>query len=346
MEVMDYAAPESWDDKGMDWNAPDPRNADYAMAVKLALMERANVCGYSLSNEVVGISPWKPASHEALVAAASDVARMAKHFVDLDGEYEDDWSDFPRNWTYGNLSEVDGCSLAPTPTPGTLLAGGCELLKRLRNAIGMLHVVECGHVRGRRHSPWGSGRYKPYSEAYAEALEEAEANVGDYGWSWLPDYISAESSASHDWHYDYGDETDDDYTVRLNWESQIVTRVYSPHPSFAFDFVVKVLAKRMRDDAAGYADEVNYVFGTGDSGLEEGMNELRWRYEPGEPDEDDAEEVEFTIGTSVYLPVPGVPVSSFPEDDWPTIRASVAGFDGRLWGFLDFDVEGGFRFGA
>ncbi len=22
--------PESWDDKGMDWNAPDPANADYA----------------------------------------------------------------------------------------------------------------------------------------------------------------------------------------------------------------------------------------------------------------------------------------------------------------------------
>lgn len=346
MEVMDYAAPESWDDKGMDWNAPDPRNADYAMAVKLALMERANVCGYSLSNEVVGISPWKPASREALVAAASDVARMAKHFVDLDGEYGDDWSDFPRSWTYRDLSEVDGCSLAPTPTPGTPLAGGCELLKRLRNAIGMLHVVECGHVRGRRRSPWGVGMYKPYSEAFAEALGEAEANAGDYGWSLLPDYISAESSATHDWHYDYDDETVDEYTVRLNWESQIVTRVDSPHPSFAFDFVVKVLAKRMRDDAAGYADEVNYVFDTGDSGLEEGMNELRWRCEPVEPDEEDGEEVEFTIGTSVHLSVPGVPVSTFPEDDYPTIRASVAGFEGRLWGFLDFDVEGGFRFGS
>ena len=40
MEVIEYETPESWEDKGMNWNTPDPCNADYVMAIRQALMER------------------------------------------------------------------------------------------------------------------------------------------------------------------------------------------------------------------------------------------------------------------------------------------------------------------
>ena len=43
MLEIEYVEPKSWDDKGMDWNNPDPRRADYVMAIRGALMERAEI---------------------------------------------------------------------------------------------------------------------------------------------------------------------------------------------------------------------------------------------------------------------------------------------------------------
>ena len=40
MEVIDYVHPQSWDNKGMDWSDPDPRRADYMMAIRDAFLER------------------------------------------------------------------------------------------------------------------------------------------------------------------------------------------------------------------------------------------------------------------------------------------------------------------
>ena len=57
MEVIEYEEPESWDDKGMNWNDPDPRNADYVMAIRRALMERYAVIHSSMPSGVLRISP-------------------------------------------------------------------------------------------------------------------------------------------------------------------------------------------------------------------------------------------------------------------------------------------------
>ena len=41
MEMIQYTPPVSWDDKGMDWESPDPGNVDYYRAILEAVIERA-----------------------------------------------------------------------------------------------------------------------------------------------------------------------------------------------------------------------------------------------------------------------------------------------------------------
>lgn len=81
MEVIEYEFPESWDDRGMDWNAPDPRRADYVMAIRQALMERAAAAHVTLPSEVVAISPWKTVSlKNRTTTLATEYARQGKNW--------------------------------------------------------------------------------------------------------------------------------------------------------------------------------------------------------------------------------------------------------------------------
>jgi len=112
MEVIKYEEPESWDDKGMDWDDPDPRNADYAMAIRAAIMERFAAAHVSLPRDVAMISPWKTVSVKQMKAVVKAISSIAGSFFnkDFDG-YRDDWSDFPRMWTYRDLVLEEGCGL-------------------------------------------------------------------------------------------------------------------------------------------------------------------------------------------------------------------------------------------
>ena len=38
--MIQYTPPVSWDDKGMDWESPDPGNVDYYRAILEAVTER------------------------------------------------------------------------------------------------------------------------------------------------------------------------------------------------------------------------------------------------------------------------------------------------------------------
>ena len=55
MEVIEYETPESWEDKGMNWNTPDPANVDYVMAIRQAIMERCAALHASVDRRVFKI---------------------------------------------------------------------------------------------------------------------------------------------------------------------------------------------------------------------------------------------------------------------------------------------------
>jgi len=91
MAVIEYEMPDSWNAKGMDWNSPDPRKADYVMAIRQALMERAAAAHVSLSRDVVAISPWKTVSLKAVSAVVQAISDLAPRFFnDTFADYKED----------------------------------------------------------------------------------------------------------------------------------------------------------------------------------------------------------------------------------------------------------------
>ena len=112
MEVIEYEIPESWEDKGMNWNTPDPANADYVMAIREAIMERCAALHTGVDSRILRISPWKTISRDVVAGVVDTVSRIAGNFVNLDWEdFEEDYSDFPKMWTYGDLIQERNCRL-------------------------------------------------------------------------------------------------------------------------------------------------------------------------------------------------------------------------------------------
>ena len=112
MAVIEYEMPDSWNAKGMDWNSPDPRKADYVMAIRQALMERCAALHTSVDSRVLKISPYKTVSRTAVAGILDTISRLARNFVNLDWEeFEEDYSDFPKMWTYGDLVQERNCRL-------------------------------------------------------------------------------------------------------------------------------------------------------------------------------------------------------------------------------------------
>ena len=62
MEVIEYEIPTHWEDKGMNWNTPDPTNADYVVAIREALLERCAALHTSADIRNYKKSPWKTVS--------------------------------------------------------------------------------------------------------------------------------------------------------------------------------------------------------------------------------------------------------------------------------------------
>ena len=121
MEVIEYETPTSWDSKGMRWNTPDPANADYMMAIRQALMERCAALHTSVDSRVLKISPWKTISRTAVAGIVDTISRLARNFVNLDwDEFEEDYSDFPKMWIYGDLIQERNCRLYEWAAYGSL----------------------------------------------------------------------------------------------------------------------------------------------------------------------------------------------------------------------------------
>ena len=150
MEVIEYETPESWEDKGMNWNTPDPCNADYVMAIRQALMERCAALHTSMDYRLKKISPWKTLSRSSVEGIVRTIASMARMFVNVEWEeFEDDYSDFPKMWTYGDLVQERNCRLYEWAQYGLLRENGGEWLKQIRTAINRLTVIRSGDVYGK-----------------------------------------------------------------------------------------------------------------------------------------------------------------------------------------------------
>ena len=351
MEVIEYDMPTSWNSKGMDWNAPDPRRADYVMAIREALMERAAAAHQSLGSDVLAISPWKAVSMKSVKAVVSALSDLAPYFVN-DGysEYKEDWSDFPKMWTYRDLVMEEGCGIYAFAHFGQLLENGGEWLRLIRNAIDKLHVVKCQEAKGITYTRSGSVHDPPFDESIGGAMERAfaQGQPSESAFTRLPSDFSAWSGNTH-WKcprpLDEGEEdwegNVDGYCGYAEAKAHRIQRVRSWLKGREFDFRVFSLVTPPVGPVAYSQELATSVFDSGDTGYREGIREDSAHIE-------DPLDMDFQIGDVESIPKNEVvPQSDFDEEGTATHRRSAKrGYEGRFWALLDYQCENGFRFRA
>ena len=349
MALIEYEMPGSWNAKGMDWNSPDPRKADYVMAIRQALMERASAAHVSLSRDVLAISPWKTVSLKSVEAVVKEMSRLAPYFFN-DGfsEYKEDYSDFPRMWSYRDLVMEEGCGMYAFAHFGQLLENGGEWLRTVRNAIDRLHVVKCTDARGTTYSRSGSKHDPPFDESIGTAMSLAfgENMPTESRLTSMPSDFYAWSGNTH-WKcpqpLDEGQEdwegNVDGYCGYAQSRSHRITKVRSWLVGRELDFRVYSLVSAPVGPVPYSQELATSVFDGGDGGLKEGMSESRSHV-------DDPLDMDFTIGDTDSIPRNEVVPQSDFDDKGSAIhrRSAKRGYEAKVWGFLDYNCDNGFRF--
>lgn len=349
MEVIEYETPTHWEDKGMNWKTPDPTNADYVVAIREALLEWCAVLHTSADRRIHRISPWKTVSRDVMKGIVSTIFSLSRSFVNLGWEeFEEDYSDFPKMWTYGDLIQERGCRLYEYARYGSLVENGGEWLKQIRNAIDKLTVIRAGKVFGQSLSRSGSKHDPPFGESIGEAmrmametLHESTLNGG------FPSSINAWSGNTHwkcpvpleegeeDWEGNV-----DGYCGYAESQAYRLTAAQSWLLGAQFDLFAGVIVTEPTGPVP-YSQQLDTsVFDGGESRFNKGLN---WTDRVHVKDPYD---FEFKLGDTESIPQNGVvPSSEFDSEGIAIKRHSAKrGWIGRAYGFLDYGVEGGFKF--
>lgn len=355
MEIIEYEEPTSWDDKGMNWEDPDPRSADYVMAIRQALMERCAALHIGLRSEVLAISPWKAVSIDQIREIILTIRTIADMFFNKGfNDYKEDYSDFPRMWTYRELIQEEGCGLYELPKYGDFCENGGEILKRIKTAIDKLTVIRCPGASGIRHSRSGARHDPPFSESIGDAMERAMDEKEGYTkskFNSLPMSIYAWSGNTHwkcprpkdEGDSDEGEEEDendkDGYCGYAESVSYTFERIRNWLSGCKIGFLIYTFLSEPKDPVPFSQELATSIFDGGESNFKKGMTSMTVTV--GDP-----MDVDFNLGDHNSIPKNGtVPVSDFDDDGNATHRRSAKrGYAGKVWFFSDYGVQGGFKF--
>lgn len=116
---MLYTYPQSWDDKNMDWENPDPRNYDYIVSLLLALRERISVSfitsysssvslSYNIPTRLLVAPPYSLFSNNNHSSSslgnyiqyeviADTIKNLCKHFINWEKTSDVNRADIPEN---------------------------------------------------------------------------------------------------------------------------------------------------------------------------------------------------------------------------------------------------------
>ena len=343
MEVIEYEYPDSWGSKGMDWNDPKPDKADYVMAIRQAIMERAAAAHIGLGYDFTDVSPLKALSREMVKDLLQAIRTLAPSFVNMEyDDYKEDLSDFPKMWTYADLIREDGCELYDWSSHGEMCQGGGKWLKAMKNALNRLTVIKCHRLKGTSISRSGSKHDPPFGESIGTAMEQAMTQaeprryegsfpVDVYGWSGNTHWCCPEKDVEDSKNGYCGYAESRAYTVRRmeNWL----------HGS-EFDLIMVAKTERPTGPVP-YSEVLDVsIFDSGGTGLREGVAVLEPKHIK------DASDLELKLGDPDSIPKnSNVPTSEFDEDGHAVKRHSTKiGYSARLWGLMDYGVPKGFRF--
>ena len=352
MEVIEYEYPDSWNAKGMNWENPNPECADYVMALRQAIMERAAVLHTTPDQEVFGVSPFRAVSRKALEAIVRSIHTLAPYFVNMGfDDYKEDLSDFPKMWTYADLIQEDGCELYEWSGRYTLCKDGGKWLRALKNAIDRLTVIKCQGIRGTSVTRSGSEHDPPFGDSIGTAMRLAMENdhltrfsgrfpLDVYGWSgnthWkCPDKDSEDSGGSDD-----GVNHGNGYCGYAQSRAYTVTQMTNWLAGSEFDLIMAAKVERPTGPVP-YSEVLDVsVFDSGKTGLKEGVGFLKPIHVK------DATDLDIDFGDPDAIPKnSNVPSSEFDEDGHAVRRHSTKiGYSATIWGLMDYGVENGFKF--
>ena len=343
MEIIEYEYPDSWNAKGMDWENPDPERADYVMAIRQAIMERAAAAHISLSRAVVDISPMKAVSRDMAEELLRAIRELTPHFVNIGfNDYKDDLSDFPKMWSYADLVQEDGCKLYEWAGRDSMCRDGGKWLKAMKNALDRLTVIKCHRIRGQSFSRSGSKHDPPFGESIGTAMQMAmdDDHRAKFSGS-FPLSVNGWSGNTH-WCCPQKDVEDskDGYCGYAESRAYVVTQMENWLKDGEFDLVMAAKVERPTGPVP-YSQVLDVsIFDSGSTGLKEGISFLPPRHIK------DASDLELKLGDPDSIPKnSNVPSSEFDDEGSAITRHSTKiGYSATLWGLMDYGVENGFKF--
>ena len=349
MEMIQYTPPVSWDDKGMDWESPDPGNMNCFAAIREALAERAILAERPLDSALFNIMRFRPWSMTSVNAIRNAVYMLAPYFVNMEFEdYREDLSDFPKMWSYGNLIESEDCRICELPGKGSFNAPAWSAwLKAVKNAINKLTAVNFTKVSGQYFSRSGSEHDPPFSESISTALREAlegEPYSGTFS-SFPQEFYSW--SGNTDYYRDSDGERG--YCGYAQSRSIVIKTARRPHPTAECDLIFRYKVSAPSGPVSYSSVLQKSVLDLGRSGLEAGVHTIRTHWSANM-------EMDISIGGNVD----DIPRnSSVPVSDYRTNydsdgnvsgysrtlgRSCKTGYEGVVYCVLDFAVENGLKF--
>lgn len=317
-----YVMPQSWNDKGMDWDNPDPSNLDYLMALKLALEERAAITGFQIGGNGViesseafcQIRPGTPFSHNALLIISKTIADMSRSFTDVYYDYDSALRTIT-SLSPNRLIDLGATDLMCVPHKSSHVDAARDLFRSAKRALSLMRYVSAASERTYmlRASHYTAADPPHTGDTFAEAVAEAEANFS---------YRETYSYSGDTWL-----ETSKrvSYDLDLKYHCYIVSMAnrfgpFSVARSGPFAFAEKLAVIVAYDQLYFICEEDTEAFG----GLERGFHLI------------DPATVDYTIGDTDYIAKnPSVPALR---------EAKLRGKFARCVPLADFFVPGGLKF--
>lgn len=331
MEVIDYQKPQSWSDKGMTWDASmNPVCIDYAVAIREAIYERCAVSGVSCND--LQSEKYAPIEYDFFTNVISILKTLAPHFYNLDfQEYKEDFSDFPKQWSWRDLNIIEDCRICEIPSVGCAATDMISWMINAKNYINKLTVSLC-KIKGKAISASGSIHDPPFSESINTAISRAVESASESSFQGVLTTIYAWSGNTHYTH------DPDGYCGYANLRSIRVEKLLT-HTEINGSFIV-----------AGYSymDETpvdfsrilqSYVYDS--AGTEFRQNQIMIR------DYGVLDSIDIMIGCDVHSIPKNTSVPSSNWSDDPVVRRSKKrGYWANLFFLKNYGVSGGFKFRA
>lgn len=345
-----------WNDKGMDWDNPQPENILYYQAIYQALYQRYKASNTSL-NQITYTFP-EP-NTICTIDYINNFAEMFRRLIDseqyVDGDYTDyvlpkeetaekpfSYSDMPKLLDFSNFTDIE------QGAPHMLLGSASrdeiiQALKTLKKNICKLRYTRFKKFGLKIQYHFSGGRHDPPSvrEAIDGAYENLLKSQPDYFYP--GENIGAVQSNLKigGWSTHYT--TNDDgycgyvYSYACNIETFFPKDLY-PH-IYALAYARKLAEEGELESRTNYADYIsNSQFNSGSLNLKQGFNKILI----GNKQE---AQYKCSFGTPYQGKwYPKTPHSYFPEDGDRIRRACCNGCSLALALILDWGVEGGFKF--